>query len=66
MLPPAVLWADPGKMTGVARIRTCPASASSPPVDGPQFDVDEYTFYNACVRIEAMCRDYRSSLAIGW
>jgi hypothetical protein len=59
-LPPAVLWADPGKMTGMALYYE--------PVweKGPVFHADEMAFDPACAEIEKICAYYGEKLAIGW
>jgi hypothetical protein len=54
MLPPTVLWVDPGKITGIACL-----------ADG-QFSANELPFLPACETIEGICRCYGSKLAIGW
>lgn len=50
----AVLWVDPGGMTGLARI------------ERGRFHADEFPFGEACDRINAMCAYWRHSMAIGW
>jgi hypothetical protein len=55
-LPPAVLWVDPGKMTGIMEIT----------YGGYHTWNDEKPFYEACMLIEQECEAYHSSLAIGW
>lgn len=56
MLPPAVLWVDPGEMTGLAKYETYNAG----------FSADELPEEEAWQRIEAMARYYGRRLAIGW
>lgn len=67
-LPPAVLWADPGKMTGVAVLSSNDASWGTMFLKGtePSFAANEFPFRPACDEIEAFCRRYGASLAIGW
>lgn len=60
MLPPAVLWVDPGGMTGLARM----SLAGQQP--GYQFSADELPFHEACTSIEMWCSGWGGSLAIGW
>lgn len=50
----AVLWVDPGGMTGLARI------------ERGRFFADEYEPMEACDRIAAMCFYWRHAMAIGW
>jgi hypothetical protein len=52
--PPAVLWIDPGGMTGLASL------VSS------QFHASEHPFEQACDRIAGMCANYNYALAIGY
>jgi len=56
MLPPLVLWIDPGDMTGLAWL------------DGGQnFYADEFPFMQAAARIETTCRAVpRGSCWTGW
>lgn len=56
MLPPAVLWIDPGKVTGLAVYTRHPAQAA----------VDEAAFIPAGDRIELLCSAWGSNLWIGW
>jgi hypothetical protein len=65
MLPPALLWVDPGGMTGLARLRTAPAFETTR-VMPVFFEADEFAFTAACLRIENMCEDYRGRLWLGW
>jgi hypothetical protein len=56
ILPPAVLWVDPGQMTGLAAL-----------VDGgTRFWAYEYGFMETGSAIERMCQHYRGNLWIGW
>lgn len=54
-LPPAVLWADPGMMTGVALLNR-----------DRMFWADEFGFMEAGTRIEQLCNYYGPVLAVGW
>jgi hypothetical protein len=56
MLPPCVLWIDPGGMTGLAWLYDT----------GRAFWCDEHDFQTACARIEDTCHRYQNTLAIGW
>jgi hypothetical protein len=58
MLPPAVLWVDPGKMTGLAALYL-----SGP---GRVLSASEYPFLETCQHVNSMCSVWGSSLAIGW
>jgi hypothetical protein len=60
MLPLAVLWVDPGKMTGIASLTI----AGQQP--GHKFGADEFPFQEACSRVESWCSGWGQSLAIGW
>jgi hypothetical protein len=60
MLPLAVLWADPGHMTGIATL----SIAGQQP--GYQFRAHEYPFQDACSVIDSWCQGWGASLAIGW
>jgi hypothetical protein len=60
MLPPAVLWADPGKMTGIARL----SIAGHQP--GYKFSAEELPFQDACQVIDLWCQGWGPSLAIGY
>jgi len=60
MLPLAVLWVDPGKMTGLAYL----SIAGQQP--GHRFGALELPFQEACLNIDSMCQGWGSSLAIGW
>jgi hypothetical protein len=55
MLPPCVLWIDPGLVTGLAWL-----------LDGWQFHTGEYGFMEAGTRIENTCTMYGSSCWVGW
>lgn len=55
MLPPAVLWIDPGLMTGFARLES-----------GIYFSADEREFMDAGHLIVGITAYYGASLAIGW
>ena len=62
MLPPAVLWVDPGKMTGMA-------AYFSPYVNRDVkrgFEFGEFPFLEACQRIEIACIAWGAHLAVGW
>lgn len=65
MLPPAVLWVDPGLMTGLALYRTEPAFSSTPvlPAD---FQCGEQDFFSACTKIDYLTREYGNRMAVGW
>jgi hypothetical protein len=54
MLPPAVLWVDPGLMTGLA---IC---------EHGRFGFTEEAFIGACTTVETLAQHYESTLAIGW
>jgi hypothetical protein len=54
-LPPAVMWVDPGRVTGMALL-----------AHGQWFSADEHMFYRACHQIESTCQSWGSMLAIGW
>jgi hypothetical protein len=54
MLPPAVLWIDPGGMTGLARL------------ERGTFTVDERAFQAAGDFIVGMTYHYGPMLAVGW
>src|SRR5258708_2892987 len=56
MLPPAVMWVDPGLMTGIALYHR----------HNDQFEVDEYPFQRAGEILWQRMQTGRSSLAIGW
>jgi hypothetical protein len=55
-LPPAVLWIDPGKMTGLALFTRHPYT----------FQAWEQGFIPAGDSIEHLCRVWNHQLAIGW
>lgn len=59
-LPPALLWIDPGKMTGVANLTIDSGYGSL------AFSVDEYDFQAAGYMIEGTCIYWKRNLAIGW
>lgn len=67
-LPPAVLWIDPGQMTGIATLLSNDASWGTMVLKGtePSFAADEFPFAAACPEIEGLCRRYGQTLAIGW
>lgn len=65
-LPPAVLWADPGKMTGLALLVTQPWHPNLPSRVLPQFGARELAFGPACKEIEQVCAAWTNRLAIGW
>lgn len=56
VLPPAVLWVDPGEMTGLARYE----------VDRAMFNADEFPAAEAWRRIEDYARRHGANMAIGW
>jgi DNA-directed RNA polymerase subunit N (RpoN/RPB10) len=56
MIMPAVIWCDPGGMTGIAALTG----------HGTRFFADEYGFEDACRQVEAACHHYGRSLAVGW
>jgi hypothetical protein len=56
MIPPMVLWGDPGKMTGLAWLLA----------GGSIFQVDEYPFDEACFQIEQWCAYQGPLLTVGW
>lgn len=53
-LPPAVLWMDPGGMSGIARY------------ERGAFSCGEYPFRQAGDLLYGMCQHWGPSLAIGW
>ena len=55
-LPPAVLWADPGGMTGVALYAR----------DTRMLVCDEFPFRQACDFAWEACRAWGTGLAVGW
>jgi hypothetical protein len=59
MLPPGVIWVDPGYMTGIAFLYL----AHTPE---PYFLANEYEFQEACRIIEQAADSYKGKLAIGW
>lgn len=59
MLPPAVLWVDPGLMTGFALL-------CNPPGPWGSLWVDEWDFPGACGVLESICISYQQQLAVGW
>lgn len=58
MLPAAVLWVDPGGMTGLARYYSVYYK--------DRFWAAEYPFHGACDMIEDACSVWRTRLVIGW
>ena len=56
MILPAILWADPGGMTGIAVLAG----------HGSRFYCDEYDFDHAADYAEAACMAMGRSLAVGW
>lgn len=58
MLPPCVLWIDPGGMTGLAWLWQ--------ENGGSRFWADEYPFQEAGQHIEDTCQRYGPALWIGW
>jgi hypothetical protein len=66
MLPAAVLWVDPGKMTGVAFYQTKPWTENWDYQALPYFAADEKPFGPACRDIESMCAAWTGRLAFGW
>jgi len=59
-LPPAVLWADPGGMTGLAYFFPY---ASRPDL---RFGAREYAFMDACSAAAAFCELHGRHGAVGW
>lgn len=59
MLPPAVLWADPGGMTGLAMYH----SGYLPQY---RFMCEELPQFEACEAVEFQCMKWGPSLSIGW
>lgn len=59
MLPPAVVFVDPGGMNGFAMLFT-------PPGPYGRFWCDEWSFYEACSILETVCIAYQQNLLIGW
>lgn len=68
MLPPAVMWIDPGGMTGIATLLSEPSLPGFTDLahSYPRFAATELTFENACAAIEGMCGMYAGHLAVGW
>lgn len=60
MLPPAIMWIDPGKMTGISTYTIAGQQA------GYQFQAGEYPFQEACARIHDWCQGWGGSLLVGW
>jgi hypothetical protein len=58
MLPPCVLWIDPGKMTGLAWLWQVNA--------GTSFWADEFAFQEAGQHIADTCARFGPTLAVGW
>jgi hypothetical protein len=56
VLPPAVMWVDPGLMTGIAMYTKF----------DEKLDVDEYPFQRAGEVLWNRMMHYRSSLTVGW
>lgn len=56
MLPPCVLWIDPGGMTGLAWLYE----------SGAAFYADEFGFQDAGEQIESTCIRWGPALFIGW
>ena len=54
-LPPAVMWIDPGKMTGIAVLQ-----------GDRLFTADEWDFDHAGDQIEHWCAYWQRLLAVGW
>jgi hypothetical protein len=54
MLPPAVLWLDPGGMTGFALL------------ERGKFSTYELPFQQAGDRIYSLCAWWKTALAVGW
>jgi hypothetical protein len=55
MLPPIVLWVDPGLVTGLAWL-----------LHGWDFHADEFGFMEAGTSIERTCATYQGMAWIGW
>lgn len=56
MIPQAVMWVDPGMMTGLAAL-----------IDhGTRFYCDEYGFMEAGTNVERFCSMYCQRAAVGW
>jgi hypothetical protein len=53
-LPPAVLWINPGLISGLAIL------------ERRVFRADELPFQAACDRIAGLCAHWKTALAIGW
>src|SRR6266567_4086976 len=53
--PPALMWCDPGGMTGIATLE-----------GGQVFHADEYPFHRACEVIGAWCMHYQDALHLGY
>lgn len=59
-LPPALLWIDPGKMTGLASLTT------ETQFHNLAFIADEFDFQGAGYMIEGMCVYWKRKIAVGW
>jgi hypothetical protein len=55
MLPPCVLWIDPGLVSGLAWL-----------INGHQFHAGEYGFMETGTLIEQTCAQYEGTAWIGW
>ena len=60
MLPPAILWIDPGGQTGLAYLTIAGQQ------EGYKFGAEEKPFQDACRFIDMWCQGWGPSLAIGW
>jgi hypothetical protein len=56
MLPPAVMWVDPGGMTGIALYTR----------SDEKLEVDEYPFQRAGEVLWGRMMHYRTALVVGW
>jgi hypothetical protein len=61
-LPPAVLWIDPGKMTGLALYHHPFGQANS----YGEYACHEFDFEAAGGHIKAFCEMYQDYLSVGW
>lgn len=59
-LPPAVLWCDPGGMTGIAVIRGVRDDGML------DFVCGEFAFMEACFHVRSWCENWKDKAAIGW
>jgi hypothetical protein len=66
MLPPAVLWIDPGGQTGIAAYQSQRKPLLPLSNEVPGFVAAELDFQEACGEIDMICASWQGLLAIGW